>query len=52
MEKEVENLYASKVRPRANINGNTVFGAVNLKSQKPEDVYCLIEMMFKGHRKI
>lgn len=37
---------------RSSINPNVVFGEVRKKSQKPEDIYTLIEMMFKGKRKI
>lgn len=34
------------------LNHNVIFGEVRKKSQKPEDLYNLIEMIFKGKRKI
>ena len=37
---------------RHGINPNVVFGEVRKKSQKPEDLYSIIEMIFKGKRKI
>ena len=37
---------------RSGLNPNVIFGEVRKKSQKPEDLYTLIEMMFKGKRKI
>lgn len=37
---------------RHGLNFNVIFGEVRKKSQKPEDMYNIIEMMFKGKRKI
>lgn len=37
---------------RDGINHNVVFGEVRKKSQKPEDIYSIIEMVFKGKRKL
>ena len=37
---------------RSGINPNVIFGEVRKKSQKPEDLYSIIEMIFKGKKKI
>lgn len=37
---------------RPGLNYNVIFGEVRKKSQKPEDLYNLIEMIFKGKKKI
>ena len=37
---------------RDGLNPNVIFGEVRKKSQKPEDLYTLIEMIFKGKKKI
>jgi mRNA (2'-O-methyladenosine-N6-)-methyltransferase len=37
---------------RHGVNPNVVFGDVRKKSQKPEDIYNIIEMVFKGKRKL
>ena len=40
------------LRIRKNISWNTIFSEVREKSQKPEDVYGLIDIMFKDSKKI
>lgn len=37
---------------RKGISWNALFAEVREKSQKPEDLYALIDIMFKGGRKI
>ena len=37
---------------RDGLNPNVIFGEVRKKSQKPEDLYTLIEMIFKGKKKV
>jgi N6-adenosine-specific RNA methylase IME4 len=41
-----------RVRVRHAISWNTVFAEVREKSQKPEDIYALIDIMFKGGKKV
>lgn len=47
-----KNKNNQSINIRSSLNPNVVFGEVRKKSQKPEDIYTLIEMMFKGKRKI
>jgi mRNA (2'-O-methyladenosine-N6-)-methyltransferase len=37
---------------RQGFSWNTIFAEVREKSQKPEDLYALIDIMFKGGKKI
>ena len=48
----MEEEKSATFKTKAQLNTNIYFGAVNQKSQKPEDLYNFIEMAFKGQRKL
>lgn len=41
-----------QLKLRSGISFNSIFAQVRQKSQKPEDLYYLIDMMFKGGKKV
>ncbi len=50
--KKSEKEKKKELRLRQGISWNAIFAEVRSKSQKPEDLYSLVDMMFKGGKKI
>lgn len=50
--KKAKNASSEPLLVRSGISWNAIFAEVREKSQKPEDVYAVVDVMFKSARKI